>query len=726
VGPDRKSEVARLISELARDPGQRGTYIILAYLHRMERNQEAAGLVLQRLLERWPEDVATRLDLAHLLERLGQGDAALEQLEELVSIDPTRAATYLLRQSTLLASRRRGDLALALLSRVRATRPKDSATCGEPATRQRALLAVHQLLEQSDDLGSELRKLRLRRRRNPYDTETPRMLAELLLLEDQARDAVHVLDDLLRRETDAVDLLRLRARAYVASRRHGSSLRDLQRLIDQGQDVNDLVQEFAAEHLQRGDVGHAMEVGYLSTDPLGVGQLFLSRSRQRSGLDFLKRYARSHDGPSGDVLILMADLHLALDEKRSAIKVLKSHESQEGPRWETSASLGALYHSLGETRRALEYGSRMVELNAPPGNVERYFEKQGNRDALTDLRCRRVLESATDADEVEVGLEALLTDRYDAPAALGLLRKLRNRAATHGLFPSDRDLVDWNRYLDDWVLRFYERNARLVRPRLDELMRRSFAISSSEWVELLWLDQLEGAEQPSTLRRSGRLANRTSLAERAIQRFPGTARVLHAAAAWSEEEGELALARDLYGRLAEALTAEDSVTRERERLARSAAAHAEAVLTDSPPNPGLALGSPLLERLARLTQPAADRPVNGAGGMPRSVCTRATALARHARLLALDGRRDEARARLAELPDLPAEALMQWIDRAGVHLDAGLDSEAGEILVHVARTRERLGQEPALAAFEDWRDEVDGALRDVAARYAVARVLRLI
>lgn len=779
-GSERQREVARLTSELAQDSSQRGTYVSLAYLHRLERSPEAASVVLARLLERWPADVAARLDLAHLLERLGQADAALEQLERLVSIDPSRAANYLLRQSTLLVARRRGDLALERLSRARATRPKDTATwielarryerlaeagraaecldqailldpgdgsihlararlaadlgqaerardgyleawrTGQPTTRQRALRSLHQLLDESADLDHELRTLRLRRRRNPYDTETPRMLAELLLLEDEPRDAVAVLDDLLRRETDAPDLLRLRARAYVQSRRHASSLRDLRRLVDLGQDVDDLLQDCVAQHLQRGDVGHAMEVGYLSSDPLGVGQLFLSRGLQRSGLDFLKRYARREHGRSGDMLLLMADLHVALDEKRSAVKLLLEHEQLEGPRWETRASLGQLYHSLGERRRALECGNRMLELGAPPGNLERYFERQGNREALTELRCRRVLESATDPEAVELGLEALLADRYDAPAALGLLRKLRNRAATHGLFPSDTELVDWNRTLDDWVLRFYERNARLVRPRLDELMRRSFAISSAEWVELLWLDHLQGSEQPSTLRRSGRAQNHTSPAERAIQRFPGSARVLHAAARWSEEEGQLELARELYGELAEVLSAEDDVMRERERLARSAAAHAQAVLTASPPHPGLALGSPLLERLARLTEPPAEQ----GGGLPRTVCTRATALARHARLLARAGLRDEARACLAQLPDLPADALMQWIDRASVHLDAGQRAEAGAILVRVARARERLAREPQLAAFEDWRADVDAALRDVAARYALARLLR--
>ncbi|MEE8467545.1 MAG: tetratricopeptide repeat protein [Planctomycetota bacterium] len=779
-GAAREREVARLTSELAQDSRQPGTYVRLAYLHRLERSPEAACVVLARLLEHWPEDVAARLDLAQLLERAGRTDAALEQLERLVSIDPVRAADYLLRQSTLLAARGRGDLALESLGRVRATRPRDPATwielarryerladagraaeCldrailldpsdgaihmararlaavlgqpqrardgyleawrkGQPATRQRALRALHQLLEESADLDRELRTLRLRRRRNPYDTETPRMLAELLLLEDQPRNAVAVLDDLLRRETDAADLLRLRARAYVQSRRHSSSLRDLRRLLALGQDVDDLLEDFVAQHLQRGDVGQALEVGYLCSDPLGVGQLFLSRARQRSGLDFLRRYARRKHGPSGAVLLLMADLHVALDEDRSAIKVLLEHESQEGPRWETSARLGVLYHALGERRRALQCGQRMLELHAPPGEVERYFEKQGNREALTELRCRRVLESATDPQAVELGLEALLADRYDAPAALGLLRKLRNRAATHGLFPSDTELVDWNRTLDDWVLRFYERNARLVRPRLDELLRRSFAISSAEWVELLWLDHLQGSEQPSILRHSARSRNPTSPAERAIQRFPGSARVLHAAARWSEEEGALALARGLYGRLAEVLTAEYDVGRERERLARSAADHARAVLTGSPPHPGLALGSPLLERLARLTEP----PLDQGQGLPRTVCTRATALARHARLLARAGRRDAARACLAQLPDLPDEALLRWIDRASVHLDANLASEAGAILVRVARTRERLAREPELLAFEEWRADVDAALRDVAARYALARVLR--
>jgi tetratricopeptide (TPR) repeat protein len=780
----RPIELDRLIQRCAgRDP-RPSDWLLLAYFQRASGARVDACATLELLLQRHPDDLAARKQLARDLEKAGRTPLALAQLEQLVLRDPRRTSVYLLDQVQLL-TRQRQDRALVRerLERLRRLPPGDADTwrdvargyrriddasgaadCliqalrlepedgpahlalaqllistgrraeaaqrfrlawkhGDEEVRLTAAKGLYAMLSETRELQGELRRLRVVSRRDPFDAETPRLLAQLSMLDGDVSNGVRVLGDMLRREGDDPLLLRQRVVAYVELGRSGSAMADLRTLVELGEDVDGLIGTLTARAIEAGDVGRAMELGYLTRSPADVARQFRSADRERSALDFLRRYERRQGSLDGPTRLLLAELYIDRGEPRQALRVLEAYEAEVGPDWRISRRIGDLHHSLRDRRRALEYGRRMLAQGAPPYVLEQYFESKADREELTRLRTRELLEPTTDARTLEAGLRELSSAMYDAPLALDLLRRLRGRAARARRLPEGFTQATWNQYLDGWTLRFYDANRSLVKPRLEQLIKRRYALDADEWAEYLWLDHLLPKEKRPRMfepRRGSRVVGSSapSAAERAVERFPADPRVLFAAARWTELEGRPSLALDLYGSLIAMLSTPEAIECGRDCRRAVLERYSTQVLALAPPHPGLEPGSELLLRLARLThRPRADP------GRRSLVPDLDGARVHRSRSLGSLGRWTEARATLEALEPLHPEALLARLDRAQQLVEVGLARAGLTEVLQVARRRAQLAEHPDLATFGDWQRRVDEALGRVVGVWIRRQVL---
>jgi tetratricopeptide (TPR) repeat protein len=774
AGTARAAEVARLAQLMADGrTTARAPFLLRAHFHRVARAHEQAASVLDAYLQRFPEDVTARAQLARDLVRCGMAAEALAQYEELIARDPRRTAAYLLDGVRLLAAKvGHAPETRERLARLRQLPPNDpetwrevarsylriglegdAADClaqalrlepedgrahhdlatllrglgrhdkaaerfrlawrhGDDEVRDRAVAGLHGMLAESQDLHREVRRLRATARRDPFDTETPRLLVELALRQEDAGEAVRVLTNLLRREGDSLDLLRRRAEAYAALGRSASALSDLRALVALGQDIDHMVVQMTQPLVASGDLSRALELGYLMREPMPLARQLQSADRGRSAANFLVRHQRKNAGLSSPAQLYLAELHNLLGERRQALSVLEEHEEEFGPEWHVTQRIGDLHHLLKDSRRAVEAGRRMLAQGAPDGALEVYFQEKASRTELTRLRTRELLTQADDAARIEAGFRELSRNLYDAPEALQLLDKLRDRAARSGDYPEGTTLGPWLQHLNGWTLRFYAANPRLVVPRLEELARQRYVLDADEWVEALWLTYLvPGSERnPMLADRPGTraaVAARTTLGERAIERFPDSPKVLAAAARWAREEGDDVLAlragRDLLTRLAtpEELTRQEGVRSQ--VLARSAIA----LLPELPPHPDLGAGSPLALRLARLTYLPAPGPSGGV-----LVPDLRMAGAYRASDLVAAGRAAEGRQVLDALPAPHEEALLERVALVRARIEAGATEQVLEDLGQVIATRDRLAETPPLDVFLGWQAAVDAALAE--------------
>ncbi|MDA1266516.1 MAG: hypothetical protein O2816_15660, partial [Planctomycetota bacterium] len=391
------------------------------------------------------------------------------------------------------------------------------------------------------------------------------------------------------------------------------------------------------------------------------------------------------------------------------------YELEHGGSWELSRRMGDLAHALRDRRAALEHGQRMIEQGAPERAVESYFDQKASREDLTRIRVRELLALTDDAAAIEVGLAELSRNLYDTPQALDLLQKLRGRAARGDALPEGYTAAAWSQRLEEWTLRLYRTNPRLVAPRLEVLGRRRFALGSDEWVELLWLHHfLPREERPDLFgnRPGVRVVGEqeTGPGERAVERFPFSPKVLAAAGRWARLEGDLDHAVAWGQSLCALLDEPEERERETNLRAQALARYAAELLLDSFTHPDLTSGSPTSLRLARLTY----TPANASSGLVMVPDRSHAGL-----LLAQDlfglGRIEEARAALAALPELHPEALLERLQRARVHIELG---QVGAGLVQTLgalRVRGALAEQEPFDLLLDWQSSLDQELADLTA-----------
>lgn len=680
---------AELLLEQVRMLGRRGD------LRLHDPSPEVLGR-LERLRNLPPSDAGTWRELAAAYLRLaGSSPHAADCLAQALRLEPEDGPAHL-DLARLLRQLQRTDEA--------AWHYRLAWKHGTETTRTRALAELHELLVESQELHGELRRLTSLARRDPFDAETPHLLAELSLAQGEPGQAARLLTHQLRREGAQADLLRLRVTAYLQQGRTRTAIADLRALVELGEDVDHLAVELATPAVAAGGTGLLHDLTEVMLDPTP-----LARALARSGRPTLAVQLLEHQELRSKVLVASASLYLAelqesLGHPRQALRVLERHVEAHGPDWRVTQRMGNLAHELGDSRRALELGRRMLEEGAPDTTLEAYFDSKASREDLTRLRTRELLRSSHGPAAIQAGLAELSRNLYDAPLALDLLDSLRTRASRAGEGPGGLELQPWLEVLTGWTLRFYQANPRLVPRRLEELARRRATLDGHLWVEGLWLEDL----WHQYFRASGGDGERRPLGgERALQAHPQDPAVLAAVARWAREQGEGELALEagsaLVRRLAEPGAEAAAVVRRTLALERAAAAGLE----NLPSHPDLGPATPLALRLARLTlEPGEPQ------GPVAVVPSRLAATRAHARDLLQAGRREEAAALVQALPEPEAEALLARTDLVRTRIEVGLLTDALERVTAIAAVRNRLADTAPLDTFPGWRREVDLAVAE--------------
>ena len=171
---ERHKAIAEAQRELARGPSPEALEagLFLAELYTREENYVEAVAKLLRVNEMYPGDAELLVQLAAAERRAGQISQAMDTLQQVMEIDPSRRADVLTELSEL--SFRVGDIDTALATATRA------ATGGGPDGR-RALIRLGELHEKNGDLDRALEAYRTALENDPKDPRARVRIAELQL-----------------------------------------------------------------------------------------------------------------------------------------------------------------------------------------------------------------------------------------------------------------------------------------------------------------------------------------------------------------------------------------------------------------------------------------------------------------------------------------------------------------------------------------------------------------
>jgi len=234
---DAKRAVDLLSKTIEQYPYNSGLRYSLARAWRMAGDDAAAGQVYAELVSHRPDDLSARIELAHIRERAGCAEEALEILKAAAEIEPQDYAPLDARASILIDNARYNEAvsvvedSLRTLTRSVRLYERSIALLGECGQGQKAIDAARQGVRAYPDgaylwllLGKALRRheqfaapgeielsLRKSLQLNPGLYETADVLAILLSEQRRYEDAHRVLSDVEQHITDPSSALGRRA-----------------------------------------------------------------------------------------------------------------------------------------------------------------------------------------------------------------------------------------------------------------------------------------------------------------------------------------------------------------------------------------------------------------------------------------------------------------------------------------------------------------------------------
>ncbi|MCP3916675.1 MAG: tetratricopeptide repeat protein [bacterium] len=694
---------------LEKEPQLRASFLIAKagiYTTQGHERRAIASLTAAR------RDAARSLELLRRISRayasLDRKDLAIEALEQALRVAPDDGRSAYELAELHMDRRARSGEALEASVRDRAIAALlITYRTGERKMRKRAASDLRRLYAEGDQLAAVVADLGQRVRDNPYDTQSPPLLVDLLMLDGDYVRAHEVLERELGRRPDDTRLISQRAAVFARGGRYDEALADVRRLVEQGESIDAEVLGLLPAFIKAKRVADLLELGARIEDPLPLSRGLLRAGFYREAIAYLRSWADGSGLDNDSVVELLAAHHRYMDDPEFAIEVLEARERLAGPSFETTRQLGALYHEHGDREKVLACGRRLIALEVTEPELEHFFESVGMRGELTRLRAERVVGAGLSFQEIDTTLEGFLHQRFDAPGALEMIASLRKRLEDEGAVPAGFEPAAWSAYLHSFELALYRRNARLVAPRLDALgaLRDSDAgddaLAAWDWSLLMRLSLMPGAGGDRSMWRKARREERVDprIVEPGLARFPCDPMVLTAAALVLDALDRRPRAAELYTRLAEALatpagrhveawTGRDD-RRQRERVLAASTIQAER-------------GDPEHHaRVLRLTFPAS--PVSTP--RPRAVLTPSELQRKLAVCLARTGATERARDLVRDSAPLAQDDLYSWFEVAEAYLACGFRDEAHAVLGRLWGLRAELREDPRLRTVRPiWED----------------------
>lgn len=641
---------------------------------------------LHRVAALPPRDAVTWRELSVLYDRAGRTEESLNCLSRALLIDPGDAPTQLALARSLKRHHRIDD---AIAHYTLAWRH------GELDVREPAADELFSLLEAHRRLRSTMREWRLLLRSDPYDGVTPRLLAEFARRAGNESEALRWIGELVRREGSNPELLRERAMIHAASGRMNSATRDLRELAEAGEDVDALLTRVMQIALDRKETGRAIDLGLLAKAPMSVASVLPVESRK----DYLIRYRRKH-GVLGEAAVWeLCHCYRELERPRTAAGELEDLLDGPDDHWRVADTLGRIYHGLRDRQKSLKMAERLRRMGPAPA-LKRYLEDLDLTEDFTRTRTRSLARVVDDIELIGAGLEELVHGPYDRMQCLAFLQRLSGEAHRGSSHPDALHPEIWIEELHRWRLEVYEETW-LDEPRVRELDRRRFALSASEWAELLAISPIQVPE--------GRMGPWPDAdIDAAIKAFPGSAAVLIAGARRARALKRPSKAADLGLRALAVLERESEQEKAAVRWNERLRVEAQRIVENSLPHPLLS-DPEVAGRLAHITL-APEASDDGR----RMVPERREWIATLVSDLQDAGKPDEAAALMDRFPNHDPSALRARIHQADLLIQVGRTDEAQVQLDDIGAKLAAFEAEPAgegvLGDLGPWNREVALAL----------------
>ncbi|MEE8468500.1 MAG: tetratricopeptide repeat protein, partial [Planctomycetota bacterium] len=500
-------------------------YLIVSELRQLVGDRRGAQGALTQWLERRPDDLDARLALARSLEIGDQPELALEQVLELLDRFPRRRRTTLLRCVRLYEELGRGDEASAALGEVARGAVDNPAALRDAAAGYRRLGQREQAVElleralridadnlaarrglaalrrelgdaagaraelerayavasfdQRPQLAKELleglgsgrnrrevcKDLELRAAANPYDTTSAFLAAELHLIDGMPEMALSALAP--HAVVDSLDpyLLTLRARVHQSLRDHQSAVADLEVLLHlDGVDHGVVLATLMGVLLDADQETRALEVARQMEDPLDAARRLAGRGHEWDAAALLRE---ALDAETVGTLGWreLGRLLGKIGEPEGATAAFETYLEAVPNDRAVLRDLGDLRFELDDIDGVLDVGHRLVMEDSDARGLETWFKTKGLLQDYMRMRGNLLMDHARDAEDVRLGLEALLRRREGAQVGIEVLEYLTGRDQP----PAGQTPQRWELDLRSWRMAFYARDRRFGRARLKEL-----------------------------------------------------------------------------------------------------------------------------------------------------------------------------------------------------------------------------------------------------------------
>jgi len=718
----------------------RKALLAMARLHLTRYERDEALAAYRKVLAASPGNPAAFREVAKEYQNLGLTDEARRCLQQAVRLSPDDGK---LRLELARVLERLGERTRAREEILAATRCKDRRQ------REKARAAYYRSLVSEGSLESQVAALRRRSLDNPYDIEAPLTLIDLYVRELEYEPALELVERLLGYQPRQAQLLAQRARLCNLLERHEEAIatyESLWRLPDQ--DRKRLSLDMADAALARGDLEKAELALQGAQDPIRVARLYerhhlpeRALEAIQAGLKASPQDARLHHR--------QARLLRARGDREAAAQSLEVWLGLRGERFPQLIELGQIYHQLGRKEDAHRCGRRLLAIlrqKAPKDPAEEEDEEDEDEDARRERRWRAERERA-------------LRDQLR-----GRIREAAGFFTANGLakeFPATA-LAEWRLQPDnDLLLAAIVRAARgpeagaLAISALEEasrVKRVPRAFTSKSWALHLASLRRGLLERETSTRKATsetlfkRLANLTpdegtlllSLLDSArrsedldaalsslLERSPREARYLLARAQRAESRGDPAAAIPDLELALEVLSAPDSLNALRKEVLKRqelSFAQRQTQLRESWPLRARAqIRRGALARLARLSQdpwPEGEGTGWRAGEEPhplsvRAALARCAAAAKRPELAqaALDGLRPPLTPSREPEDPLHPDSLQRWGRLAVAYFERDLPDAGAEICQNLVAREAALERDPTLGLTRAWAHLLEAPLR---------------
>lgn len=717
-------------SVIDKQPASRRKYLKeMARVYLALYDQEKAFSLYDEILRSSPDNAAAFKEVSDAYLRLNYLDKAADCLQQAVRLKPEEGR-YHLALATIY--RKQGEFNKAEAEIAAAVKSTDEETAAD---------ARKKLYQQWSELGlleEKIQTLRKKIEDNPYDIESPIILADIYVRELEYQLALDMLDKLLTFQPEEPRLLQTRARMLALMDRPDDSIRDLEKLLKLPKvDRDAITMKIAGAALEAGDLTRAAEVTANIRELDKVSQLYKKYDLMDPAIAAMeKSVAQTPNNPKGH--IRLAKLYRQAGKREKAAEMLERALSIMGDDWDVLLLLASVYHELGRKDDAIQSGRRLfyaVRSDAKDDDKDQtanrnsgyssYYDEWDYSDykstlatqALSAIRAFYTQIGALDeysniiSDEVKqqprnVDLFQAAMSHFriqkNAQLAVDAVSIVRDETLGKNRIPKGYSKAEWESSIWRQWRDAHRIDAKIAETRVYTLQELAAKPNFTE------TDYLELAELLDSQRKE---AEGVAAVEAGIQQFPKSVRLLVALATRRDRDKQYDAAADCYKNAAALLPDPDAERAAAERNETAFRKQKDGILNRFPQSVRRKVKSEDLRRIFDLQNYTTFSLDSSPGGR----ISKEGVLLAHARVLFKSNKKDAGKAVLAQFDGRTEISLVSSV--ASSFFDHEMHDDAERAYLQLAELGRAVDADPILSYLRPAEATVNSAMSKLARIY---------